>query len=363
MACLSDEQLFALDQEVPRAVQTRLQRRPSLFPVAALSTGAGDGRHLLRFEIQSPNGVVLAVGDVQRLAFQRQPLRVVEARLVKRTIHQARLAHSGDGLFVACQVGDDDTMVRAVGDEEALAWGVGEDLAGEEKRSVARFLGPSQVELSRLLVQRLFFLVDLDEFGNARVQGLIQALPRAHGEHLALGVDQDESRPGAELVGIRDLAIGVVDDGMAYLVAQYGFADAGGVALVGKLGAMDANHDQFVGVLLLQLRQVGQGVDAIDAAQSPEIEDHDLAAQVLHANGAGRVQPGDASVQLGGQDGLGVGRIGGGDRGGLELAGLQGRVVRPLTSSQPPPVPASRNATRSSQSQVRRHGRPVEEGG
>ena len=68
--------------------------------------------------------------------------------------------------------------------------------------------------------------------------------------------------------------------------------------LVVELGGVDADDDQLVGVLLLQLGQVGQGVDAVDAAERPEIEQDDLAAQVLELDRTGGVEPGHAAFQF-----------------------------------------------------------------
>src|SRR5215469_10099113 len=43
---------------------------------------------------------------------------------------------------------------------------------------------------------------------------------------------------------------------------------------------MHADHDQGVAVLLLQRPQLVEHVKAVDAAERPEVEQHDLAAQV-----------------------------------------------------------------------------------
>ena len=117
-------------------------------------------------------------------------------------------------------------------------------------------------------------------------------------DDVALRVDQTQRRPGTRTVGFPDALVGVVDDRMADFVAQDGLADAFGVLLVFELGRVDADDDQFVGILLLQLGQVGQNVHAVDAAQRPEIEQDDLAAEVLQTERAGRVEPGDAALQF-----------------------------------------------------------------
>ncbi len=95
--------------------------------------------------------------------------------------------------------------------------------------------------------------------------------------------------------------MGVVDDGVADFVAQNGFADIFAVFLRVELGRVDADDDDLVGVLLFQLGQVGQRVNAVDAAERPEVEDDDLAAQVFELDGAGGVEPAAAAVQFGGR--------------------------------------------------------------
>ena len=104
-------------------------------------------------------------------------------------------------------------------------------------------------------------------------------------EEVALRVDQDERRPGRALVGVPDLLVGVVDDRVLDLVAQDRLADRLRVLLVLELGRVDADDDELVGILLLELGQVGQDVDAVDAAERPEVEQDDLALEVLERDG------------------------------------------------------------------------------
>ncbi len=70
------------------------------------------------------------------------------------------------------------------------------------------------------------------------------------------------------------------------------------VSLLGvELGGVDADHDELVLVFLLELGEVGQDVVAVDAAIRPEVEQDDLAAQLLEADRARRVEPADAPVE------------------------------------------------------------------
>ena len=87
---------------------------------------------------------------------------------------------------------------------------------------------------------------------------------------------------------------------MTDFVSQDGFTYVFAVFLRVKLGGVDADDDDLIGVLLLQLGQVGQRMNAVDAAERPEVEDDDLAAQVFEFDGAGGVEPTEAAFQFGG---------------------------------------------------------------
>ena len=79
-------------------------------------------------------------------------------------------------------------------------------------------------------------------------------------------------------VGAPDPELGVVGDGVRDLVAADDLPDVLGGLLVGELRRVHADDDELVGVLLLELLQVRQDVDAVDAAVGPEVEQDDLAA-------------------------------------------------------------------------------------
>src|SRR5262245_53793035 len=107
----------------------------------------------------------------------------------------------------------------AVGDEEAIARAVSQHLAGEEERTGTRFLVAREIELQRLVVESLLLLVDLDEIGDRLVDRLVQSLARAVCDEIALGVDEPDRRPRLTLVRLPEFPLGIVDDGMADLVA------------------------------------------------------------------------------------------------------------------------------------------------
>ena len=61
------------------------------------------------------------------------------------------------------------------------------------------------------------------------------------------------------------------------------------------------------GIGLLQLLQLGQDVHAVDAAVGPEVEQHELAAEVGEGERLGGIDPFDAAGDFGGVEPAGIG--------------------------------------------------------
>ena len=95
-----------------------------------------------------------------------------------------------------------------------------------------------------------------------------------------------------------DFMVGVVDDGMLDVVAQDGFADARGFLFIVELGGVHADDDQDAGILGLELGEIGERVDAVDAAEGPEIENDDAALQIFEVERLVGVQPVDAAGEF-----------------------------------------------------------------
>ena len=138
-----------------------------------------------------------------------------------------------------------------------------------------------------------------DQLVEQRVEGVRVPLAGQLRDDVALGVDHHERRPRLHGVLLPGRELRVVEHRVVHLVALDGRGHGGRVGLVLELGRVDADGHQDVGVLLLERAQLGQDVQAVHAAEGPEVEQDDLAAQVgqreLLAAG---VQPA-AAAQLG----------------------------------------------------------------
>ena len=86
---------------------------------------------------------------------------------------------------------------------------------------------------------------------------------------------------------------------MLYLIAKDDAAYVLGLLLVLELRGVDADDYELVPVLLFEALQVRDDVHAVDAAVSPEVEQHDLAAQRRERERRVRVQPPAPAFEFG----------------------------------------------------------------
>ena len=137
----------------------------------------------------------------------------------------------------------------------------------------------------------------LDQLAEQRVDRVRVALAGVLRDDVALRVDQHQRRPGPGGVGLPGDELGVVEDRVVHGVALDGLRQRDRVGLVHELRRVHADHDQLVGVLLLQRAQLVEDVQAVDAAEGPEVEQHEAAAQVAQRDVAPSVfsQPGRAA--------------------------------------------------------------------
>ncbi len=101
-------------------------------------------------------------------------------------------------------------MIGAVRNEQTIGSRVGEYFSGEVKRSDFLFL--RQLEGDGRLFQLSF--VFLHEFLDTCIHKLEVALPGRIATVVSIGIDQHQCRPGGDHVGVPELVIGVVEDGV-----------------------------------------------------------------------------------------------------------------------------------------------------
>ena len=228
-------------------------------------------------------------------------------------------------------------MMIAVGNEQPSARLVREHFAGEAQRRVGR-LGRFEERKRRGVEQSLLAVIGQSAVDH-RLDVLKLPLAVADPKRLACRVDQHKRRPALDAIAIPDCHVRVVDDRMADSVAENRLADVARVLLPREFRRMDADHDQFVGVSLFELFEFRQDVHAIDAAEGPKVDEHELAPQVAERDRAGGVDPLEIAVQRRCLDAAGKGMCG--DR---RPAG--GRLGRTLTECRTRHEPSGRHHQR-----------------
>jgi hypothetical protein len=131
------------------------------------------------------------------------------------------------------------------------------------------------------------------------IQVALVAFTRQHGDEAPRGRHDSQRGPRVDAQRAPHDLAGVVEHRVRDAVAQHGGADGGVVALCRELGRVHANdgHGQ-VDILGLQGGQLRQHVHAVDAAQRPEVEHQDAAAQLARQRERRRVKP-SASRKVG----------------------------------------------------------------
>ncbi len=281
--------------EIPGRGEVHVQGGGGAVVHAPLPARAGDGGDGAVGEADAAQEVVHGVGDDEVVTDlrrdlggeQREPLGLVELR--GGAVGAAALAgadHRDDRGAVRGEA--DEAVAGRVGDEHVAA-GQLDRLAGEAECGLGGRGGHVRAALG---IEGAAGGVGLHEAADDRVEGLHMTLTGHGGHHVALGVDHDEGRPGAGGVGVPGLQVGVVEHGVLDAVAL----DRGGerlrVALVLELRGVHADDDERVAVLLLERAQLVEDVQAVDAAEGPEVEHDDLPAEALEIEPlVARVEP------------------------------------------------------------------------
>lgn len=242
--------------------------------------------------------MVHGVGDDYGAVVEEgEALRFVEARGVGRTVTEPARPGTDppyDVLPVRRQL--DQLVPGGVADQEG-AGGQGQRLAREAQDRRLRFRGdirtvpaPERPLRGMLGLQLLHQPLD----------GVRVPLARVLRDDVPLRVDDDERRPRAHGVLLPGRQLRVVQHRMLHAVPLDRVHDRLVLGLVHELRRVHADDHDRVPVLPLQLPQLVQDVQAVDAAEGPEIQDDDASPQV----GQGvllvaRVQPAALAGQLG----------------------------------------------------------------
>ena len=96
-----------------------------------------------------------------------------------------------------------------------------------------------------------------------------------------LWIDEYECRPRVDPERLANLLQRIVHHRVFDPVPQYGLANCLKLAFAIELRPVHADDDQLVGELRLETLQIWNDMDAVDAALGPEVEQHNLAAQIL----------------------------------------------------------------------------------
>ncbi len=263
--------------------------------------------------------MILGVGEVENRPIEGEDgaLRLVERRHLCGSVLVPEGTGAVDRLDHTVEIGLDDPVVVGVGDEET-ARGVGGDLPreGQHRFREALFL---QLERERGPVDRVAELVD--EIGDDRLEDVVHAFPGVIAHDSSTRVDGEDGGPGPGPVGVPHVESCIVDDRMLDSVSEDDLADVLGRRLVLELGRVHADHHQLLGVLGLEALEVGDHVDAVDAAVGPEVEHDDLAPQLCQLQWTIGVQPLEAGRELGSEGA-------GGRRNRRRRRGGDQRVVR-----------------------------------
>ncbi len=212
---------------------------------------------------------------------QAQPVGLVEAGLLRPAVTVPPLARTDptyDGPGVGGQL--DQVVVTGVGHQEAVAEGDhrrGEPQALAVVGSTASLSGRRRARAPR--PQRPALPVGRGQLRDQGRDGVHVTLAGVLRHDVPLRVDQHQGGPGPGRVGLPGHQVGVVEHGVGHLVALHRGGQGVGVGLVDELRRVHADHHELLGVLLLQRAELLQDVQAVDAAEGPEVQEQEAAAK------------------------------------------------------------------------------------
>src|SRR3954447_1341224 len=99
-------------------------------------------------------------------------------------------------------------------------------------------------------------------------------------DDITLRVDENARRPGARGVSLPGEQRRVVENRVANVVALHRRVKRVGIRLVHELRRVHAHHDELPAVLLLERAQLVEDVQAVHAAEGPEVQQQEASPQV-----------------------------------------------------------------------------------
>ena len=191
---------------------------------SCLFTITGNRGNSFGLEIDFSNHVVFRIGYVQRGSVKYQALRVVERRCSIITISLTNFTASDDIEQLAIEIGDDNAVVIAVGNEQTISRFIREDLAWEFEWCFfdVEFF---QFETNRSFIEKLLLAVVrnylVKKLGDV-FRSKFAAVPR---DKITFRIDDPNGWPTVYPECLPNLVIIVIDHRMNDFITQNRFAN------------------------------------------------------------------------------------------------------------------------------------------
>ncbi len=222
--------------------------------------------------------MVLRIGNVKGVAVKCHSLRSKESCAIKGSIIRSVRARADGFNQSSVELRDYDAIVIRVGNEKAIALRVGQDFAGKSQRQITN-LRAFKHKFQWRFIQLAAFAKLRNRIADSFVERFVTAFAGQPANNVAGRIDQISGRPGVDRIRIPDRKVGIVHHRMLDLVTQNDAANVLGLLFIREFCRMHADDYQLVWVLALEPLQIGDDVHAVDAAVSPEVEQHDFALQ------------------------------------------------------------------------------------
>ena len=131
------------------------------------------------------------------------------------------------------------------------------------------------------LVQLLALPCFLYTSGEKSVHGLKTNLAGMATDDTSPRVNYNNRWPAIDFIARPNHMGRIIDNRVFNLIAQHGFPNVNCGPFGRKLSGVDSDDDQAIRILVFELFQLGQDVHAIRTTVCPEIENHELAAQIF----------------------------------------------------------------------------------